>query len=492
MSLDRSTLERFRSSVEARLGLFFEEARLGVLADVLQRRADAVSLEPSSFLAGLEARGVDDEWRSFAADLVVSETYFLRAPDQLRAFVAFATERLRSRRTLRVLSAGCASGEEPYSLAILLREAVAEIDALDLVVRGIDLNAAGLVRARRGRYSAWSVRETPADLQTRWFREEGRELVLDERIRRMVQLEELNLAADDAALWRPGSWDVVFCRNVLMYFTPDAARRAVARIAGSLASGGLLFLGHAETLRGVSNDFQLVNAHGTFYYARKDAPHVPVIAGAVSARSAEPRPALEPADSWVDTIRQASERVHALTQQARDIDAAPGRAFDMAGAIELLRQERFSDAETLVRNAPASSEHDPDLLLLAAVLHTHGGNLREAERLSRDLLAHDDLNAGAHYLLALCREAAADREGAVDHGQTAAYLDPGFAMPRLHLGLLARRAGDAEGARRELRQALALLEREESSRLLLFGGGFGRESLLALCRAELVACGETA
>ncbi len=120
---------------------------------------------------------------------------------------------------------------------------------------------------------------------------------------------------------------------------------------------------------------------------------------------------------------------------------------------------------------------------------THGGQLSGAEDACRRLLELDELNAGAHYVLALCRESAGDERGAADHDQVAAYLDPAFAMPRLHLGLLARRAGDRDAARRELAQALALLEREDPSRLLLFGGGFNRAALLALGRAELHACG---
>jgi chemotaxis protein methyltransferase CheR len=105
------------------------------------------------------------------------------------------------------------------------------------------------------------------------------------------------------------------------------------------------------------------------------------------------------------------------------------------------------------------------------------------------LLACDELNAGAHYLLALCRESAGDRARALEHDRTAIYLDASFAMPRLHLGLMARRAGDAEAARRELTQALPLLKREDASRLLLFGGGFGREALISLCQAELKSAG---
>jgi chemotaxis protein methyltransferase CheR len=104
-------------------------------------------------------------------------------------------------------------------------------------------------------------------------------------------------------------------------------------------------------------------------------------------------------------------------------------------------------------------------------------------------VALDELNAGAHYVMALCREHAADAAAAIEHDRTAIYLDAGFAMPHLHLGLMARRAGDDDVARHEFSQALVLLAREDASRLLLFGGGFSRDALVALCRAELRVVG---
>jgi chemotaxis protein methyltransferase CheR len=171
------------------------------------------------------------------------------------------------------------------------------------------------------------------------------------------------------------------------------------------------------------------------------------------------------------------------------------RADDLAGVVELVRRERFGEALAVIDALPAEASDDPDVLLLHAVLLAHGGRLAAAQDACRRLLAiawcgpRGPRVAGAHYVLALCCEAAGDRRGAEDHGQTAAYLDPTFAMPRLHLGLAARRVGDHAAARRELGHALVLLHRESASRLLLFGGGFDREALIALCRAELAACG---
>jgi len=161
-------------------------------------------------------------------------------------------------------------------------------------------------------------------------------------------------------------------------------------------------------------------------------------------------------------------------------------------AVALIERERFDEARELLCALPEARARDPEVLLLHAVLHSHGGDLAAAERVCTELLALDETNAGAHYLMALCRESAGDHPGALAQDRIAAHLDPGFAMPRLHLGLLARRAGERDEARRELRHALLLIEQEEGARLLLFGGGFSRRALRTLCRAELAACGGTA
>jgi chemotaxis protein methyltransferase CheR len=153
--------------------------------------------------------------------------------------------------------------------------------------------------------------------------------------------------------------------------------------------------------------------------------------------------------------------------------------------LVLLREERFEEALDVLGTLPLDSADDPDVLLLRAVLLTHTGLLGTAEEVCGRLLKLDELSASAHYVLALCRESAGDLSGAVKHDRIAVYLDPSFAMPRLHLGLLARRSNDSVAMRRELSQAITLLEHEDASRLLLFGGGFGRDALIELCHAEM-------
>jgi chemotaxis protein methyltransferase CheR len=491
--VERPDLERFRAAIIQRIGLQFDEAKFGFLGEVLQRRLHKLGLSNDAYLQGLEDPCSSGELTALARELTVGETYFFRNNEQFRALAEVVLpERMRVDRTprvLRLLSAGCASGEEAYSMAIVAREMVAD-PPWQVVIRAVDLNPAVLEKAARARYSSWALRDTPPDFQRKWFRPDGRELILDGAVRAAVKFETGNLAGDDPGLWQPGAYDAIFCRNVLMYFAPEQMRAAIGRIAQSLAPGGFLFLGHAETLRGVSDAFHLRHSHDTFYYELKEGGEPAYRQPAQSFhRSILGGVSIVPMNgAWVDTIRAATERVAALvpTPVAAAPPAAPAPApWNLAPALDLLRQELFTEALDHVRAGPPAAGRDPDVLLLEATLLAHSGQLVAAEDACQRLLLIDELNAGAHYLLALCREHSGHRERAGEHDRVAAYLDPSFAMPRLHLGLLARRAGDREAARRELAQALVLLRREDASRLLLFGGGFGREALMALCESSL-------
>lgn len=511
-----SEIESFRDLVAERLGLHFEDGKLDFLADVLQKRLEYTGCPRFSLYREriCSSPGEGDEIRALAEHLTVGETYFFRYAEHFAAFAEVVLpSRIQGRsadRRLRILSAGCASGEEPYSLAILMRERFPELASWDVEILGFDVNPSMIGKARRGRYSPWSLRETPDQVRLNHFRPDTRELQLNGSVKSAVRFEERNLLSEDPLFWQRDSFDVIFCRNVTMYFTTEVTRSVVARLARSLVPGGFLFLGHAETLRAVSQEFHLCHTHETFYYQRREAHETPSemtfgeAAGNELIRKSAPA-LTEPSDSWFSIIRGASERIADLTQEKKVSGigvaamAAPPtsnvwvpHASDRAEAIELLRRERFTDAMELLRTLPSESRADPDTQLLLAVLHTNGGNLSEAENVCRHVLELDELNAGAHYLTALCREHAGDADGAVRHDQTAAYLDSAFAMPHLHLGLMAKRSVDMGTARRELGRAITLLDREDASRILLFGGGFTREALVEFCRAELRACGGVA
>lgn len=502
--------------VAERLGLDYGTDKLEHLASVAEKRREASACGSFElYLDGLASpsRGAE-ELRALAQELTVTETFFFRNADHFRVFerVVLPAARARGARRLRVLCAGCASGEEPYSLAITVREALPDLARWDVGILALDFNPAMLAKAASGTYGAWSLRATPEALKQAYFTPKGSQFLLAQSVREMVRFEERNLSLEDPAFWSRLGCDAVFCRNVLMYLTPEVMEKAVARFGRALLPDGFLFLGHAETLRGLSNDYHLCHTHETFYYQRR-APGgeaQPACSSPRLGRSAlsDLPEVVDAANSWVDAIQQASARITALAGEhaaraaraptpsitrtalptATEPSQAP-RGSELTLVLELIREERFAEALGTLRALPAEANQDPDVLLLLAVVLTNHGELPDAEQTCGRLLAIDELHAGAHYLMALCREHEGDRAGAIEHDQAAVYLDPSFAMPHLHLGLLAKRAGDPAAARRELSHAQLLLTREDASRVLLFGGGFSREALARLCRAELASLG---
>jgi chemotaxis protein methyltransferase CheR len=471
-------VERFRILLARHMGLAFDDRQLGTLARVLDIVSDG---RRHAYLATLEAAPTHAMLGRLAAELTVTETYFFRHIDQLQAFTDQVLPAcVAEGAPVEVLSAGCASGEEPYTLAMLARE-----QGVPVHVHACDINPAMLARAAHARYSNWALRETPAPQRARWFVREGDLYILDRTLAQSVKFEARNLAQDDPAWWRPGRFHVIFCRNVLMYFTPAQMQAVVARLTAALRPGGYLFLGHAETLRGLSNDFDLCHSHGSFYYRRKgDALSAPPPA-MPSVPLSLPLP--EPGQDWADAIGRAARRIDALADSAAAPAMAPESAPDLQPALASLRAEQFDAVLGQLANLPARDALDPDVLLLKAVTLAQSGRRGDAELCCARLLQGDTLHAGAHYVLGLCREAAGDPAAALEHYQSAAYLDPLFAMAHLHAGLQLRRQGERPAAQRELRQAAVLLASEDPSRLLLFGGGFPREALLGLCRAELAA-----
>ncbi len=488
----RVQAERFRGVITSRLGLYFDDAKLDELGELLDARRSAIgAINVDDYLRRID----DQELDALATRLTVGETYFFRYREQLDAFrdVALAETLKRTNGPIRILSAGCATGDEPYSLAMTILDHAPQA-AVRTEIVAFDLNPSSLAKAREGVYAPWALREIADDDRPRHFSKHGTTYRLARDVRDMVRFEQRNLVLEDPAFWRAGAFDIVFCRNVVMYFDVETMRSVIRRIAKATNPRAFLFLGHAETLRGISNDFHLRHSHETFYYERKgegdhvaDRPREPRDEPRVTTFVATPTGHVAEDASWVDVIQRASERVAKLSTAPTAPHATRDEPAERGKILEMVRAERFAEALELL----GTRDEDPESRLLRAVLLTNRGDLALAESICGDILSSDDLNAGAHYVKALCREHAGDRESAIAHDRMATYLEPTFTMPHIHIGILERRAGRLDRARAEIVRALELIAAEDPSRILLFGGGFSRDALATLCRNELRRCGGT-
>jgi chemotaxis protein methyltransferase CheR len=241
---------------------YLVEARLGPLA----RREGFATLE--EFLARLKGHPIDALHRKAVEAMTINETSFFRdwRPFELlkKTVVPELIVKNGPSRQLTIWSAASSSGQEPYSLAILLRENFSQLATWNVKIFATDVSLEMVERSKSGRYSQLEVnRGMPAPLLVKHFTRVGLDWLVKDDLRKMIDFLPANLAADWPSMPR---LDVVFLRNVMIYFDLDTKRRILGRVRTLLKPGGLLFLGAAETTLNVDNAYERVTADGTSYY----------------------------------------------------------------------------------------------------------------------------------------------------------------------------------------------------------------------------------
>ncbi len=263
-----------RDLVHERTGVFFEDGRCSTLLEKLHERAVAhgcSSYLDYYYILKFDEKG-PEEWHHVQDAFSVPETYFWREFDQVRALVddivpAWFAEPGPAR-PLRIWSAACATGEEPYSIAMALREHGWGAHPIEIVAS--DASAAALAKARAGLYRERSFRALPEPLRERYFSPVpgGNALRLDPAIMARVSFHQINLAAPDQTAAFAAS-PVIFCRNVFIYFSPSSISRVLSSFARGMPAGGHLFVGASESLLKLTHEFDLTQVRGAFVYRRK-------------------------------------------------------------------------------------------------------------------------------------------------------------------------------------------------------------------------------
>ncbi len=259
-------LEELADRVFKELGFAPTDLLRQRLGRVVRHRMKSVGApDLGSYLAYLESMDRAELTR-LVQSLTINETYFFREPAHFAALERLLPQLAARSRKVRLLSAGCATGEEAYSLAITAwRVLGGGWGAFEVL--GVDVDEAALARAREGLYGPWSFREDALARAAEFLEAEGDRWRVVSELRRLVRFERINLV--EAA--PEGPFQVVFCRNVLMYLTPENRRAVVERLGQQLAPGGVFFVGSAEYLEWAPPDLKRVRAHGTFFYQKTEA-----------------------------------------------------------------------------------------------------------------------------------------------------------------------------------------------------------------------------
>jgi chemotaxis protein methyltransferase CheR len=268
-----------RTIIYQRSGIHFQDSKKYVLESRLARRLEELNMD--SFAQYIQFLSIgpfqSDEFQEMFNRITINETSFFRNEPQLDVFEGVALSKLLEARAktrrLRIWSAACSTGEEPYTMAMQIHRTLGvRIADWHIEILGTDISERCLLAAQKARYSSFSFRSVNPLIQKRYFKEEKGEFLLDPTIQSMVNFELHNLK-DTLAARRRGLWDVIFCRNVMIYFDDDMKQRVVQSFYENLADDGYLFIGHSETLRTLKVPFVPLPTPQAFAYTKgKEAP----------------------------------------------------------------------------------------------------------------------------------------------------------------------------------------------------------------------------
>jgi len=388
-----------------RVGLRLAGSDWSKVERLLRARAPRRFHSLAAYWESLPENELVREAEHIAAQLTPGETFFLRDHGQFELLrfklLPELIEARRQRKTLRLWSAGCATGEEAYSLAMVVDKVLPERRGWDITIIGSDINEEALATARRGCYGQWSFRLVPARLQECYFHREADDWVLNTDIRSMVSFRRGNLVADPLpdAFFR--DMDLILCRNVLIYLQPDAVRTVAGKLAACLAEGAYLLTGHTELM-----DIPVPDLRSRLF------PE-----GVVYQRAERPAPAALP------SFRQAMGKAPA---------PPPGLPADVPTPYPA-----YEAAQTLADR----------------------GQYEAAETACLQALEADPLIPWPHFLLAQLVQLRGDYRAAESRLNRTLYLAPDCVAACLELAALHERSGENERARARRRTALDMLRR---------------------------------
>jgi chemotaxis protein methyltransferase CheR len=270
IAISEHEFQALRDLIRERFGIFYDDTKQFLLQSRLQTRLLKARVRDFAayyrYLLASPER--ESEWSELASVLTNNETYFFRERAQLDVLATDVLEESQHNGTkLRIWSSACSTGEEPYTISMLLHE-THRLAPSSLLLRATDLSPRALERAATGFYRELSFRATPLEMVQRYFRPfEGGFFIKDE-IKHAVEFSRLNLM-DQHAVGSMGTFDAILCRNVLIYFEKPTQKRVVEGFAQALRPGGFLFLGHAESIMRVTDKFEPIVTPKAIYYRRK-------------------------------------------------------------------------------------------------------------------------------------------------------------------------------------------------------------------------------
>ena len=454
-------LSELSEFVRSQTGLHFSGERWADLERGIEKAAQEFGFEgPEQCIRWLVSSHLDiSQIEILASNLTVGETYFFREANafdvlESRILPELIDSRRSDRKYIRIWSAGCATGEEPYSLAILLDRITTDSKDWEITVLATDINPRFLEKATRGVYREWSFRNTPSWVKERYFRKRDGVYEILPRIKEMVTYSYLNLVKDafPSLLNGTNAMDIIFCRNVLMYFDHPHMERVTRKLYRSLAEGGCLFVGTSEVPHVAAGELVSVRFPGITVFKRDSTSPQRFID--LAPEDAAWEPAFEPLEPEVPTLQEPAP----LSPEAEPttVTAEPDI---YEGALALYEQGRYPDAAEKLTSLLKTDEGNSGAMKLLARAYANQGMLEKAHEWCAAAIAVDKTDPAYHYLIATIYVEQGENDEAIRSLKRSLYLDPDFVLAHFALGNLLLREGKGQRAEKYLQNALELLKR---------------------------------
>ena len=461
ISLSERDFERLRVLLTEAAGLVFDECRRDSLSYSLGERLTACGVSTVDEYLTLLA-GSPEELQALLNEVTIQETHFFRNPPQFRALRQHVLPQLIKRaaatgnRRLRIWSAGCSTGEEPYSVAMLLRELLPLTDGWDVKVVATDVSTRALEAARVARYGQRALHTAPREDVERWFLRHGDDYVVRPEVRELVEFRHHNLVTEPAPFAEP--IDLLLCRNVTIYFSRDTTRRLMRQFHAALSEGGYLFLGHSETLWQINDEFRLVTLGDAFVYRRDSSPPA----------AGERRSVLPDRRTGDDGLPPEGER--RVNKGDRRTSA-----WEVLTKPRVLPFPRRLPSAVPAAPSPGSVADPLDEVRMAL----REGRYDDAAGLAAAVARSDSMRADAYYLRGLALANLGRDADALVELRKSIYVDPMAGFAHFLLAGVLSRLGDMPGAARSYRAAAETLDGADADAAEL--GGRSVAELVEMC-----------
>ena len=477
LELEEKEFLHFRDLIAERAGIYFGPEKHEVLRDnLLQRMEDCGLATFSDYFQLLSSPAGTKEFEHLLNVITIPETYFFRDRAQFEALERVVIPEVLKEKSypgasLRIWSAGCSSGEEPYTIAMILAANMEGGEYPPVQILATDLSQAALESARRGVYGARSVREVPQDYLSRFFNQSGDEYALDESIKRMVEFRYFNLVTEPYPLREMSGWDIIFCRNVTIYFEAESTKKVIHNFYQSLRLGGYFFAGFSESLRYLSDEFTTVQVGGSFLYKKEASKKKHKRKTGKTKRRRYRR-----RDATSRRQRKHTEVTDRGTEEIRQVCARAKELLDGG------QPQQAGDLLTPYLEEPSAPE---SVVLLRAEIALNQGDFEKAVRLCDRIIKNEPLSVAGHYLLGIIYRTQEEEGRAIEEFKKVLYLEPEHALARFNLGDLYSQVGQPDEAKVEYTNAVRLLKEVPESFDERLAGGFSPALLIDTCLSRI-------